>query len=376
MKKIIFIISFLLLSLSIFSLNKKEDSSKDLNTLINLSNQEPNLKNENKQKILNHLENTRKKHLLKTRITIIKVKKDLKENNIEQINLYKKELSEGTFCKDLYSAYKIDNLIFNKEESLSKKEDIQNLYIECSILEEELKKTNIKENKAITSKDSRDIEIREISLEPEKRNIILYKQNKNENTCVIDNLSVALEYETWIKLNKSEIYKKMNKNIWEFWNGWLYGIGEYWGFLQEISEWDVIEFEGENYSTKSQTGKLLLKENANIKRISEARDYTKFQEVSWYSLGKTPNIEYAILMLKSKKALVMEIPMKVLYKNSWYEKTNLFHAITIYSFDDKTKDFTFLNTLSWKLEKINLKEIEWEENKSYSKYLFFFFTNI
>jgi hypothetical protein len=39
-------------------------------------------------------------------------------------------------------------------------------------------------------------EIREISLERDKRKIILHKQNKNENTCVIDNLSIALEYET------------------------------------------------------------------------------------------------------------------------------------------------------------------------------------
>lgn len=377
MKKIfIFPILFIIVFITVVNL-KNENNILVFNDYKNSIEEFPikaGVTEQKRGKLIDSLTRLRDGQITKLRIFIIKAKKDIKERNKEKIEEYKSKIKNWEFCKEIFSIYKFDNLIFNKDETKSKNEVVQDLYKNCSMLEEEINSLKTKEEKLSNLDNYKDI--REISLDKNKRKIIFHKQNKNENTCVIDNLTVALEYETGIKLNKNDIYNKMWKTLWEFWNWGLYWIGEYGWFLQEISKWEVIEFEGLNYSTKSQTGKLLIKQNVSYKELPEAKDYTKFENISWYSLGKTPNIEYAILMLENKKALIMEIPMKVIYKNMWYENSKLFHAITIYSYDKNTRNFTFLNTLSWKLEKINLREIEWEQNKSYSKYLFFFFTNI
>lgn len=370
------VVSFIFLFF--FSFNSsteiKKESEKQSSEEISISNTGSETKSEEfseidkNTKFVESLSNMIDKQIRISLVKSIKLRNAVANEKSDYFNdVWERE----KYCKEIIFAEKLNQIVIKKNWK-DKTSRIQNIKNTCFTEYDKYEQYKLKAEKEELNKIEAHKElIRQRTSKP----FILFKQKKDENTCVIDNLSIALEYETWKKLDKKEIYSKMWKKVWEFWKGWLYWIWKYGWFMLEIDEPNsILEFDNKYYETKSLTGQNIINSWKSFNYVGIRRDYVLFQEVSWYKLWRTPNIEYAIWMMNAWKPVVMEVPMSLLYDG--YADSNLFHAITLYRFDEKTKEFIYLNTLSWKIERLPLSKIEYPDDKHYSLYIMSFFTNL
>lgn len=192
----------------------------------------------------------------------------------------------------------------------------------------------------------------------------LYKQKYLENTCVIDNIWQIIKYQYWKEINKELIYNFLWKKKWEFWNDWIYLIWKEW-------EWYLTSYEKWEYIKNKNTWKITKIWNIKANEL----DLNKYEVVKWandiqklfkyWIETKNNNTFWGLkLVLDNKLPVLMEVPMNIL----WYKQTNIWHAITIISYNEKEKNFNFLNTLTWRIEKIKLSKLISSKNPEYLKY--------
>jgi len=303
----------------------------------------------------------------------------IKNNNIQELkkeinrdyNNIKKYLWKDISTKDCENIFLLNTSnyiefksITNKESIFLKKKsnyirnNIKKLKTQClHLYKVNLIKLNIKNkilNKKLIQKENiiknKDLIIKNIPI-IKKENIIYWKNNKkqflekkiklpiqkkNSNTCVIDNLALILENKYWFKIKKDKIYKTLNKKNWEYWHSGYFLINKTWGHF--------IEKKG------YQDFKILRKDlNIETKTWSDIIDFQK--------------------NLKKWDLLLFEIPMEIIYPNiKKFKGSNIYHAITVFSYNTKNNAIEYYNSLNWKFETLNFNKIKY--NDKYLKYPF------
>lgn len=285
--------------------------------------------------------------------------------------IIEKEKTYNNWCTRLFKVdlkelrnFETTNIL--KDETINK---FEKLIYKCKVLQKEKIKKRIEEVKKKKVEESKKEEVTDESIKSEY-NYSIIQQKKWENTCVIDNLWIIIEYEVWKKINKKEIYNRLDKKIWDFWSTGLYSVNQYWWTFLEINKNELLfKKDTQEYILKSKVKNI----TSNYKELWEYKDFQKLYSTTNIKTWLTPSIWYMTEILKNHKFGLIEIPMEVLYPNdSKWKNSNIFHAITVIKYDENSNLITYINTLTWKEEKISLDLLKY--NKTYLRYPFRYLT--
>lgn len=295
-------------------------------------------------------------------------KKTIKEVYVSlKISSYKIKKNENIeICQSIWDTFdKVPDPVYI--ENQLDKEKVSSLYLE-------LRKDCIRLRIATAKKKQLEAQKLQDELDKKVRLEILekiptYQQGRNTNTCVIDNLSLVTQYEFGKTLDKKKIYQKLNKQVGDFWYSWLFAVNEYgWTFspVKENTLWLDLETDTVFYLSEKSKYK-------NFEVIEERRDWEKLEEQTGLKTWLSPNVWYLTEILKSKHAVLIEVPMSVLYPDDKkWENSKIFHAISVFSYNKETNELVYSNTLTGKVEFLNLDKLKYNEN--YLKYPFRYIT--
>lgn len=200
----------------------------------------------------------------------------------------------------------------------------------------------------------------------------LIKQKTYENTCVIDNLDIIFSYELNKSIDKKGVYKVLNKKIWDYWRSWLFTIHkETWWNILPIKWWEYYQSLGWKIIKASKYNELSYEEKSKYISVKEANDFQKLEKAYNLTSNLSTNVWYLKEVLKTWKPVLMELPMFFLDKN-YSTDTNIYHAITIIDYEPSTNKLVFINTLTWKIERIKLDLLL--QNEKYLTYPYRVFT--
>lgn len=310
--------------------------------------------------------------------------KQLKEKlEKERISDEKKTL------RQIYVSLRVSNIKIDKEENLEEcstlwdplekvpdpvyvenqleKEKVSTLYLDIRKKCVRLRIAEIKRKQEIALQTQEELS-KKVNQEIYSR-IPTYQQGRNTNTCVIDNLSLLTEFEYWKRLDKKRIYEKIGKKSGQFWYSGLFAINQYGGTFSPVKEntlWFDKDTETIFYLSEKEKHK-------NWELVEERRDWEKLEEQTGLKTGLSPSIWYLIEVLNTKKPVLMELPMSVLYpEDPKWANSSIYHAISVFQYNKDTNELIYSNTLTNKIETISLDKVKY--NETYLKYPFRYVT--
>lgn len=343
--------------------NFSQASIKDIQTYQELINKQLKEKKDIENK-LQEEKNILHKIFITLKIASIKLKKQEDFSVCTKINENIKLIPDSVFIENQLDRDKI--------ESLYKK-----LQIECKEFKIQLIKAKYKEilkqHELEKKIKQQQFENNRQQLESNKKSSIpTYQQKYLANTCVIDNLSLITQYQYGKELDKTRIYKKLGKQIGDFWRSGFFVIGQYGGSFIPVKENTLgVDSEGKIFYLSELTTKPRLK--GTYKKITERRDWEKLEEQTGLKTSISSSVWYLKEILRSWNAVLIEIPMSLLYPNDKkWEWKNIFHAISVYQYNEQTNELVYSNTLTNQIEMISLDKFLYDKN--YLKYPFRFIT--
>lgn len=260
-------------------------------------------------------------------------------------------------------------------ENQEQKNKINNFYTTLSKSCRALKSKDIQKRQAKIEERR----LKEVEEKKSENKLILEKvptsqQRRFWNTCVIDSLDLIIKYQYWKSLDKDKIYHKIGKSIWDLWYSGLFTIWKNGGTFTPIHKNTLGLDKVTNTFFNLSTLEKNPREKSTYDIVDEWRDWEKLEEDTNLKTGLSPSIWYLKNILNLHQAVLMEVPMSLLYPNdSKWTNSNIFHAISVYQYDEETNEVIYSNTLTNKLERINLDKFKYDEN--YLNYPFRYITS-